>query len=67
MASRSQFRGIKLLPGKPSKLQVPEGEYMALRQVAFSNPAKSDATSTVTIKTSKFPELVVCTLRRRWP
>ena len=56
------FKGIKLAVGKPHTLEVPEGELLHLQQVALAAPATKDTVAIVSVKTSNFPELVVCTL-----
>ena len=61
--SGTQFVGIKLEPGKPHELRVPDGELLQFQQVALSAPPKKDTVAVISIKTSRFPELVVCTLR----
>ena len=63
MASRSIFCGIKLTPGKPHELHVPEGELLQIQQVALAAPAGKETCGILSIKTEHFPELVVCTLR----
>ena len=42
---------------------MPNGELLQFQQVALAAPAKKDTVAVVSIKTAKFPELVVCTLR----
>ena len=61
--SGTQWVGIKLEPGKPNELRVPDGELLQFQQVALAAPPKKGTVAVVSIKTAKFPELVICTLR----
>ena len=63
--SRSMFTGIKLSPGQPHALHVPEGELLQLQQVALATPASKETVAVVSIKCQGHPELVVCTLREK--
>ena len=63
MPTDLQFRGVRLQPDVPEKLDVPDGHAFVVRQFALSSRARAGVAAVVSVRTAGNPELVLCSLR----